>query len=206
MRRSMCRLRRFSIALAALAGLLLGTSSASAFERQWRTGLSLGYAYFSNVGDEKLHGLGGGLHLTYGLSDAWNASITADTSYHPSGDALIFGGAAGVSYVVDILQVVPHVGLLLGPYDVWRVGGECGVSNARPPPSPSPSSPSSLPSPPPPPCHRFSFGASIPFGLDYTVSRSFAVGVGGRYQLLIASDGVAQMITAFARAELTWGY
>ncbi|HZF48243.1 MAG TPA: hypothetical protein VE093_06320 [Polyangiaceae bacterium] len=200
----MRRLRRLSMALAALAGLLLATSSASAFERQWRTGVSLGYAYFSNVGDENLHGLGGGLHLTYGLSDAWNASITADSSYHPSGDALIFGGAAGVSYIVDILQVVPHVGLLLGPYDVWRVGGVCGVSNAPPPPPSSP--PSSLPSPPPPPCHRFSFGASIPFGLDYTVSRSFAVGVGGRYQLLIASDGVAQMITAFARAELTWGY
>jgi len=192
------------MALAALAGLLLATSSASAFERQWRSGVSLGYAYFSNVGDEALHGFGGGLHLSYGLSDVWNASITADSSYHPSGDALIFGGAAGVSYIVDILQVVPHVGLLLGPYDVWRVGGVCGVSNAPPPPPSSP--PSSLPSPPPPPCHRFSFGASIPFGLDYTVSRSFAVGVGGRYQLLIASDGVAQMITAFARAELTWGY
>lgn len=187
-------LRRLSMAFAALAGLLLATSSASAFERQWRTGVSLGYAYFSNVTDETLHGFGGGLHLSYGLSDAWNASITADTAYFPSGDALILGGAAGVSYVIDILQVVPHVGILVGPYDVWRVSGACDVPNASPP------------SPPSPPCHRLSLGASIPFGLDYTVSRSFAVGVGGRYHLLIASDGVAQMVTAFARAELTWGY
>ncbi|NUQ75955.1 MAG: hypothetical protein HUU21_20640 [Polyangiaceae bacterium] len=184
-------LRRLSMAFAALAGLLLATSSASAFERQWRTGVSLGYAYFSNVTDETLHGFGGGLHLSYGLSDAWNASITADTAYFPSGDALILGGAAGVSYVIDILQVVPHVGILVGPYDVWRVSGACDVPNA---------------SPPSPPCHRLSLGASIPFGLDYTVSRSFAVGIGGRYHLLIASDGVAQMVTAFARAELTWGY
>jgi hypothetical protein len=183
----MRRLRRLLMALTALVGLVLSTSSASAFERQWRSGVSLGYAYFSNVGDETRHGFGGGLHLTYGLSDAWNASITADTTYHPSGDALIVGGAAGVSYVVDILQVVPHVGILLGPYDVWRVGGACGVLDA-------------------PPCHRFSLGASIPFGLDYTVSRSFAVGIGGRYHLLIAADGVATMMTAFARAEITWGY
>jgi hypothetical protein len=187
MPRSMRRLSRLLMALTALAGLLLATSSASAFERQWRSGVSLGYAYFSNVGDEALHGFGGGLHLSYGLSDVWNASITADTTYHPSGDALVVGGAAGVSYVIDILQVVPHVGILLGPYDVWRVGGSCGVPNT-------------------PLCHRFSFGASIPFGLDYTVSRSFAVGIGGRYHLLIASDGAAQMVTAFARAELTWGY
>jgi hypothetical protein len=76
---------------------------------------------------------------------------------------------------------------MFGPYDVWRVTGACDMLDA-------------------PSCHRLSFGASIPFGLDYTVSRRFAVGVGGRYHLLIASDGVAQMITAFARAELTWGY
>jgi hypothetical protein len=189
MRRLMRRLRRLVLALAALAGLFFATSSASAFERQWHAGVNLGYAYFSNVGEERLHGFGGGLHLAYGLSDVFNASITADATYHPSGDALIVGGAAGVSYIVDILQVVPHVGILLGPYDVWRVGGACGVAD---PPSPS--------------CHRLSFGASIPFGLDYTVSRSFVVGIGGRYHLLIASDGVAQMITAFGRAELTWGY
>jgi hypothetical protein len=175
------------MALVALSGILLAASPASAFERQWRTGVSLGYAYFSNVTDETRHGFGGGLHLTYGLSDAFNATITADAGYHPTGNALILGGAAGASYVIDILQVVPHVGLLVGPYDVWRVGGACGVPEA-------------------PPCHRLSLGASIPFGLDYTVSRSFAVGVGGRYHLLFASDGVAQVVSAFARAELTWGY
>jgi hypothetical protein len=64
MPRSMRRLRCLPIAVAALAGLLLATSSASAFERQWRSGVSLGYQYYASAGDETRHGFGGGLHLT----------------------------------------------------------------------------------------------------------------------------------------------
>jgi hypothetical protein len=174
-------------AFAALAAPLLSPSTASAFERQWHAGLGVGYSYFSS-GEESLHGVTGSLHLTYGMTDALNAMVVLDTGYHPAGDALIFGGAAGVGYVVDILQVVPYVGLMVGPYDVWRVGGACDVPEA-------------------PACHSARLSASIPFGLDYTVSRSFAVGIGGRYHLMFfGPNPMDQMITAFARAELTWGY
>jgi hypothetical protein len=47
----------------------------------------------------------------------------------------------------------------------------------------------------------------VPFGLDYSISRSFAVGVGGRYQLLIGgSNGLEHGLTGLLRAEYVWGY
>ena len=52
-------------------------------------------------------------------------------------------------------------------------------------------------------------GASVPFGLDYQLSRSFALGVAGRYHLLFGSLGEAspaQYLTVFARAEYIWGF
>lgn len=187
MRRLMRRLRALLPCLAVLAAALFAPAQAGAFERQWHSGVGVGYSYFSS-GEESLHGVAGGLHLTYGLTDAWNAMASIDAGYHPSGGALVFGGALGVGYVVDVLQVVPYVGVLAGPYDVWRVKGACDVANA-------------------PLCHSVRLDLSIPFGLDYTVTRSVAVGIGGRYHLLFfGPNPVDQMVTAFARAEITWGY
>ena len=36
--------------------------------------------------------------------------------------------------------------------------------------------------------------------------RSFAMGVQGRYHLLLSSDGAASYLTAVARAEYIWGW
>lgn len=181
--------RAYLLTAPLVAAALLFPSTADAFERQWHAGVSLGYSYFS-APQEAMHGMGGGLHLTYGVTDALNAMIELDVSTHPGTGVLVGSTAAGIGYVVDILQVVPYVGLLVGPYDVWATASDatCQMTNGLS-------------------CHSGRLGVSLPFGLDYTVSRSFIVGVEGRYHLLfLGPDAPEQMVTAFAKAELTWGF
>jgi opacity protein-like surface antigen len=172
------------LALAAFVALgCLAPSEAQAYERQWHAGVSLGYGLF---GDGGASGLGGGLHLTYGLSDAFNAMAEVDATYHPGSERVLASGAVGASYVIDVLRWVPYVGLMAGVYeDIFT--GPC-----------------------PAPCSAVDtrFGLSVPVGLDYQLSRSVAVGVQGRYHLLLTggSSGVTSALTAFARVEYLWGY
>jgi hypothetical protein len=145
-----------------------------------------------------LHGLGGGLHLTYGLSDALNLMAEVNVSSHfarlgdvPVDDAgkptgapavqlprtLLASGAVGVGYVLDVLQWVPYVGAMVGAADIATPAGNSARLNLQ-----------------------------VPFGLDYSISRSFAVGVGGRYQLMIGGAGLENGLTGLLRAEYVWGY
>jgi hypothetical protein len=174
------------LALATLAAALLYPSAAQAYERQWHAGISLGYSYLAT--EAPLHGLGGALHVTYGINDMFNAMVQLDVTADPSGSLLVGSASAGIGYVVDILQVVPYVGVMLGGYDLWTTSGPCGADLQ-------------------PSCHSGRLGASIPFGLDYTVTRSFNIGIAGRYHLLfLGPRTIDQMITAYARAEYVWGY
>jgi len=48
---------------------------------------------------------------------------------------------------------------------------------------------------------------AIPFGLDYQLSRSFAIGANGEYKLFfLGQEGVSQRISAFVHAEYIWGF
>ncbi|AUX21785.1 hypothetical protein SOCEGT47_022730 [Sorangium cellulosum] len=171
-----------ALALAAL----LAPSQADAFERQWHAGAGIGYALLADGGSYP--GIGGSVHLTYGLTDAFNALVELNTASHPGGDLMMLGASAGAAYVLDILQWVPYVGLMAGAYDSVRLA-PCGSHGQ-------------------PDCHSGRFGVSVPFGLDYTFSRQFAVGFAGKYTLLVpgAGDGPGSYFTAFARAEFLWGY
>lgn len=91
----------------------------------------------------------------------------------------------GAGYVIDILQWVPYVGLMVGGYQLGVFFDACDAPGAS--------------------CGGTRLGLSVPIGLDYQVSRNFAVGVQGRYHLLLG-DEVAHILTAFARAEYIWGY
>jgi len=197
---------RPALAASLLATALLASSSRSeAFERQWHVGGSFGYTAL--MGDQQTrHGLGGGLHLTYGLSDALNLMATVNVSGHfgrlgevpvdadgkPTGPAVpvpgvvLATGAVGVGYVVDVLQWVPYVGALVGAADLIDVSGTCDAVGA--------------------PCHGMRLNLEVPFGLDYSISRSVAVGVGGRYQLLIGGPAIEHGLTGLLRAEYIWGY
>jgi hypothetical protein len=147
---------------------------------------------------QTLHGFGGGLHLTYGLTDAFNLMLLADVAGHPGKagvlgsedpprpDIMLLGGSVGAGYVIDILQWVPYVGVTAGGYDVWALD-LCDAPSMRP-------------------CHSGRFGLSAVGGLDYQITPSFAVGVAGRGTLLIGAGPLGGNVTAFARAEYIWGY
>jgi hypothetical protein len=188
-------------ALAALA--LLAPARAEAYEKQWHVGASLGYVAL--MGDNPTrHGLGGGLHLTYGLSDAFNLMIETEATGHfgraavPAAkksdtDIAEQNGAAftragvGVGYVFDVLQWVPYVGFVAGAADIINLGPLCGGDGQSP-------------------CHDLRLDLAVPFGLDYSINRSFSVGLGGRYQMLISGQPLVHALGVFARAEYVWGY
>jgi hypothetical protein len=183
------RIRLASLVVSAAFALTVGLFSARAvaYERQWHAGIGLGYGLLAD--DPVAHGFGGGLHLTYGLTDAFNAMVEVDLTGHPGDNLLIASGSIGVGYAFDVLQWVPYVGLMVGGYDLWSIADECGADVEGIPP-----------------CHRGRIGGSIPFGLDYQLSRSFAVGAQGRVHLLLLGDSPVMYVTAFARAEVLWGY
>lgn len=175
--------------LAAVAGGLvtLGVPRvAGAFEHQWHVGAQAGYSLLVNPQGAALHGFGGGLQLTYGLSDTINVLVLGDVTVHPAArdkgvaydGQILAGGMVGFGYVIDILQWVPWVGATAGGY--YAIG-------------PTDSGP------------RLAVG--IPFGLDYQLSRSFAIGAGVEYKLLFLDPaGAAQRISGFLRAEYIWGF
>jgi hypothetical protein len=188
---------RSALALAFAATTLLASSPSQAFERQWHAGASFGYTALMGS-HATLHGLGGGLHLTYGLTDAFNLMAEVNVSNHfarlgdvpvddagkPTGAAaprlprtLLASGAVGVGYVFDVLQWVPYVGAMVGAADIGTPAGNSLRLNLQ-----------------------------VPFGLDYSISRSFAVGVGGRYQMMIGGASLENALTGLLRAEYVWGY
>lgn len=186
-RQRLARLARLLVPLGAgAAALAAGAGDAAAFERQWHVGVNAGYSPYINPAGVTLHGFGGGLHLTYGVSDTINFLAIADVTVHPAttaGDTpvdglILGGGSVGLGYVFDILQIVPWVGATVGGYyaaDPAAPGG------------------------------RLALG--VPFGIDYQLSRSFAVGAAGEYKLFFMDPaGVGQRFGAFLRAEYIWGF
>lgn len=173
-------------ATAASLAALLAPGRAEAFERQWHAGASFGYALLADSGSYP--GFGGRLHGAYGITDAVNAVVEFDMATHPGGNYLVLGGSAGATYVIDILQWVPYVGLEAGAYDLM-LAGTCGGKGE-------------------PSCHSTKLGVAVPFGVDYTVTRSFALGLAGKYTLLFPGEEppFGGYFTLYARAELIWGY
>lgn len=171
--------------------LALGVSApreAAAFERQWHAGLDAGYSALITPAGAGLHGFSGGLHLTYGISDTINLLVLGDVSVHPEGSqggkavpgVILGGGSVGAAYVFDVLSWVPYVGATAGAY--YQAGSTPETSGAR-------------------------LALQVPFGLDYQLSRSFALGVAGEYKLLFLDvAGVSQRISAYLRAEYIWGF
>ena len=171
--------------LASAAALLVSTPRAQAYEHQWHVGGSLGYSAL--WGGPTASGFGGGLHAAYGINDSINLIGEIDATDHPYAQWAIVSGGVGAAYVVDVLQWVPWAGLIAGGAGLISTDAKCGLSIVEP-------------------CRAFRFNAEIPFGLDYQVSRSFSVGLGGRFQLLLLGDAPWMTMGIFARAEYTWGY
>lgn len=184
-------MRRSPRSIAALPALLVGAAvalaggRAEAFEHQWHLGGSLGYAALFGGGTS--HGFGGGVHAAYGLNDSFNLMGDVNVTAHPYAQWVVMSGAVGAGYVLDVLQWVPYVGGLVGGAGVFSSDPRCGISRSEP-------------------CKQFRLDLEIPFGVDYQVSRSFSVGIAGRFQLLLLGEFPWTTLGAFARAEYTWGY
>jgi opacity protein-like surface antigen len=177
-------LRSFSClpALATAAVVLTLASRADAFERQWHAGVDLGLAAIS-WNDEIRSGLGGGIHVAYGLTDSYNLMLELGTSSHAIyADRPVLRanhGALGMAYTLDVISWVPYVGLLVGGY---RFSG-AELEEAE---------------------HRLGFQGAL--GLDYRPSRSWAVGVQLRYHTFAQEPLQTHYMTSFARFEWLWGW
>lgn len=185
-------LRAAGVAIGA-AVVLFTPSPAAAIERQHHLGL--GPAFGMLVIDGKSttsSGFGGGLHYAYGLTDQFNLTAEAssvivaldqnqDFPYSPRNrPAVVNHAVAGVNYVIDILRWVPYIGLHAGAYHL--TGGTMNDALILP-------------------------GAAVALGLDYQLSRLFAVGLAGRQHFMFTKlDTYPSYTTVLLRFEIMWGY
>jgi hypothetical protein len=165
-----------SISTCAAALVLLASRRAEAFERQWHAGIDAGFA--SLFGDHSSAGFGGGAHLVYGLSDAFNAILDIDFTRHPSADTSIWSSGAGVAYTLDVARIVPYAGLMVAGY---KLTGDLS---------------------------KFAPGGQIVLGIDYEIDRHWAAGLEIRMHTIFAADPVGTLAygTTFLRFEYLWGF
>jgi hypothetical protein len=180
-----------SIAAAALAAFA-AQRDARAVEHQYHLGGSVGYAGVvgSTLGAS---GLGGRIHLDYGVTDAFMLMSRVEVTAYPSVNVMVPSAAVGVGYVFDVLQFVPYAGAMAGVADLWSLDGRCGTVD-----------PTTLVAATA--CHTPKVNLEIPFGVDYIVTRTVAIGLEGRYQLLVANGSTYNTLGVFARAEYIWGF
>jgi hypothetical protein len=179
------------VAIAAVALVATDGRPAGAVEREHHVGADLGGTMLM-VNNKSSPDVGGGVgaHWTYGLSDAFNLMVeatwslvaieTLDSKSTPRNRPTWVGNAdVGVAYVFDVLTWVPYAGLLVGGYalDGGTIRGTV-----------------------------FLGGLSIAAGLDYRLSRSFAIGVALRQHMVTDPNTYPSLSQAFARAEYTWGW
>jgi opacity protein-like surface antigen len=159
-----------------------GSSRAGAFERQWHAGGDIGWSAVSFAGGI-FSGYGGGAHLTYGLTDTFNAMLelgaTSHTVYLNRPNLTVLSGAAGIGYTLDVLRWVPYAALLVGGYSFS--GANLVKADPR-------------------------LGFQVAVGLDYAIARSVAVGVQVRYHTFSDDPFSASYLTTFARVEYLWGW
>jgi hypothetical protein len=177
----------------AFAATLLVASRADAIERQHHIGISPQIAMLT-IDDKSTSstGAGGVIHYAYGLSDQFNFMVEMSSAVvakeqkqdypeaprtRPAG---VDNAGFGFGYIIDVFKWVPYISLLGG---VYRVAGG--------------TVPEAL----------FLPGLSIGGGLDYQMSRSFAVGFGVREHLMISKlQTYPSYLTGFLRFEYMWGW
>ena len=169
------RARVLSIPSCAAALVVAVSPHAEAYERQWHAGIDVGYA--SLFGDHSSGGPGGGAHLAYGLTDAFNAMLDVDVSHHGSAHTNVWSGGAGVAYTLDVARLVPYAGLLVAGY---KLSGDLST---------------------------FAPGGQLAIGVDYQIDRHWAVGLDLRMHMIFATEpvGTTAYGTSFLRAEYLWG-
>ncbi len=141
-----------------------------------RAGVDGGYASLWNDGSASGYGAGG--HLSYGLTDAFNALLDVDVTRHPGAHTTIASGGIGLAYTLDVARLVPYAGILVSGY---RLRGD--LSTTAP-------------------------GMQFALGLDYALDRSWALGIQLRMHTIFAQEpfGTMAYATTFLRFEYVWGF
>ena len=170
-----------AVAFAASAAALLVEAPAQAVEHQWHFGVDVGYAQRLSP---DAPGFGGALYTKYGMNDWINLVAELSTSDHPALSQVVFGGRVGVEYVFDVLRWVPYVGALAGGSTVLTTTTSCAGAA----------------------CLSPRLDLEVPFGLDYQVSRSFALGAVGKIDALVGVGSPVVIAGGFARAEYFFGF
>ncbi|MDB4943877.1 MAG: hypothetical protein JWP97_3411 [Labilithrix sp.] len=185
-------MRRLALLVLPLA-VLTTSASASALEHQHHVGLDPSLAILK-IDDKSTASVGAGLgvHYTYGIDDQFmfmaEASLARvatdqkqdlpDSPHTRPAD--VANLSAGVGYVIDILQFVPYLGAMVGTY---RMSGGT-LDDAL-----------------------YLAGVSGKVGLDYQLSRSFALGVAGEQHFLFTKMSTYPSYTQVTlKAEYVWGF
>jgi len=187
---------RVTVLVAAAASAALGVAApreAHAVERQHHLGLSPTLSMLK-VDDKSSMSIGAGLglHYTYGFNDQLNLMIEGNGSIVAADQKQDYAGApltrpaevdhlsAGVGYVIDVLRWVPYVGVLASGY---RLSG--GTVDGS----------------------LFVAGAALAVGLDYQLSRHWAVGLAARQHFLLTQMSTYPTYTTLGlRFEYMWGF
>jgi hypothetical protein len=182
-----------SLSFVCACALSVAPRPAHAIERQHHLGLDPSLSILK-VDDKSTVSVGAGIgaHYTYGLSDQFNfmvelnASRVAANQEQDHADsphtrpANVAHGLVGVGYVIDVLRWVPYFGLLAGGYHLS--GG-------------------TLDSP------IVAFGGAVQVGLDYQLSRHWALGAAGQQHFLLTKLGdYPSYTTVMLRLEYMWGF
>ena len=180
-------------ALLAFVAASATAGEARAIERQHHFGLDPSLSMLKIDDKPTLStGFGIGAHYTYGIDDQFNfmaeanGSIVAldqkqDTPTTPhTRPAQVMHALAGVGYVIDVLRWVPYFGILAGGY---RLSGGT-LDDAL-----------------------YIFGGAAQLGLDYQLSRQWAIGVAGQQHFLLTKMSTYPSYTnVMLRFEYMWGY
>lgn len=179
-----------------LAVVVLTPRTAEAFEHQHQLGIDGGLTFISiDQTPSVSFGAGGGLHYSYGLSDAFDLLVEGAISgialqglpmgTMPTNNraTVIENLGVGIGYTLDVLRWVPYFGVLGSAFSLH--GGT--VDDVR-----------------------FAGGVTVAAGIDYHLSggpKHFAVGLAVRQHFLL-SDLVnyPSYTQVFLRAEYVWGF
>ncbi len=187
------RKRAWSAFGGAAAVALAVAPDAGAVEREHQLGADVGGAMLV-IADKSTPDVGAGIgvHYSYGLSDAFNfiadgsfslvavgESNNGNTNTPKTRPATVTTIDAGIAYVLDVLQWVPWGGILVGGYALDG-GTISGV--------------------------KFLPGAAVAIGLDYRLSRDWAVGASVRQHAFTDLSTYPSYTQAFARIQYTWGW
>jgi Outer membrane protein beta-barrel domain len=176
-------------AFALTSGTLLVNSEALAYEGQFHLGGGVGVASFTR--SDAPVALAIGAHAAYEINDMFDARLELMASEHQfveNQKTRLYSATAGLTYKLDVIALVPYAGILAGLY---AFEGYYPYVNEQPE-------------------RRLQPGISIPLGLDYTVSRTFALGVQLRYHGFLSdplqSERDGPFSTALVRAEYRLGW